>query len=197
MGAPKALLEFHGETFIERLIRILGVVSDPVIVAVGHHSAAIQARVKSPVRWAVNPDPDRGQLSSLQVALRLVPDDAEGFLFIPVDCPVVRSSTVERVARAFWERAARDGHRGPLSPDQRERLPHVLVIPRRGDHRGHPVCAAMPVRDELLSLPPTGQAREVVHRHIAETLYVDVDDAGILSDIDDPEAYRRLLETAG
>ena len=38
-------------------------------------------------------------------------------------------------------------------------------------------------------------SRWVVHAHRAETLYVDVDDPGIFSDIDDPEAYRRLVES--
>src|SRR5438105_2577084 len=66
MGTPKALLDFHGESFVERLIRIVTRVADPVIVAVGHHAEAIQKQVQASVTWAVNPDPDRGQLSSLQ-----------------------------------------------------------------------------------------------------------------------------------
>jgi CTP:molybdopterin cytidylyltransferase MocA len=47
-------------------------------------------------------------------------------------------------------------------------------------------------------LEPTAEAREVVHRHVARTEYVDVDDEGIFTDIDTPEAYRRLRgETVG
>ena len=45
---------------------------------------------------------------------------------------------------------------------------------------------------EFLALPPTSQAKEIVNRYEAHTLYVDVDDAGVLADIDDPEAYRNL-----
>jgi len=156
-------------------------VADPVIVALGYHADAIQTQVKVPhsaVTWAVNPDPGRGQFSSLQTALALVPADAEGFLFIPVDCPAVKLSTVERAGRAFKDRPP-----GTL-----------LVIPRCGDRRGHPVFAARPLLDEFLALAPTAQARDVVHRHIPDTKYIDVDDAGILSDVDDPEAYSRLVE---
>jgi CTP:molybdopterin cytidylyltransferase MocA len=36
----------------------------------------------------------------------------------------------------------------------------------------------------------------VVDRHAEEARFVDVDDAGILTDVDDPAAYRRLIETA-
>ena len=50
---------------------------------------------------------------------------------------------------------------------------------------------------ELLALPPDAQAREVIHRHREHTVYLDVDDPGILEDIDDPEAYRRLTGEDG
>jgi molybdenum cofactor cytidylyltransferase len=72
----------------------------------------------------------------------------------------------------------------------------LFVIPRCGGRRGHPVFAARPIASELLALPAEAQAREVVHRHVSQTLYVDVDDPGILADIDDPSAYRELVEAA-
>jgi CTP:molybdopterin cytidylyltransferase MocA len=68
----------------------------------------------------------------------------------------------------------------------------LFVIPSYRGHHGHPVCAACELLAEFLALPPTGQAREVVHRHIAQTQYIDVEDAGILVDVDDAAAYRRL-----
>jgi molybdenum cofactor cytidylyltransferase len=70
-----------------------------------------------------------------------------------------------------------------------------LVIPRQSGRRGHPVFAARSIAAELLALPPTAEAREVVHAHVDGTEYVDVDDAGIFTDVDDPEAYRRLKES--
>ena len=61
--------------------------------------------------------------------------------------------------------------------------------------RGHPVACRAALAQELLALPPTAKASDVIHAHIAETLYVDVPDAGILTDIDDPQAYEALLAT--
>src|SRR5262249_39848884 len=69
MGTPKALLDYRGETFLDRLIRVTGAVCDPVIVVLGHHAQEIRGRVKSAAHFVVNPDPERGQLSSLQTAL--------------------------------------------------------------------------------------------------------------------------------
>ena len=42
---------------------------------------------------------------------------------------------------------------------------------------------------------PDSQARAVTHRHASEIRYIDVVDPGILDDIDEPEAYHRLLQS--
>jgi CTP:molybdopterin cytidylyltransferase MocA len=179
MGSPKALLEYRGETFIQRLVRVLSSVCAPVIVVLGYHAAEIRRNIARGPTIAVNPAPERGQLSSLQTALAALPSDAEGFLFTPVDSPAVEIETVVRLTDEFRRRA-------PAT---------LLVIPRFQGKHGHPVFAARAIADEILALPPAAQAREVIHGHIPETVYVDVNDPGILTDIDDREAYRRLSET--
>jgi molybdenum cofactor cytidylyltransferase len=115
----------------------------------------------------------------LQTALAAVPNDAEGFLFLPVDCPAPEPETVRLIVDAFHSAE------GPL-----------LVIPRHDGRRGHPVCARRELIAEFLALPAEGQAKEVVHRHADRTRYLDTFDPGVLADIDDPEAYRILQEAA-
>jgi len=176
MGRPKALLDFHGETFIARLVRILGVVCDPVIVALGHGAETLRPHVPPPARVVVNPDPDRGQLSSLQIALAAVPEDAAGVLFTLVDCPAVRETTAQAVKQAFLDRPS----------------PCRVVIPRFAGRRGHPVCVASSLIPEFRALPPTAETRAVINANADGILYLDVDDPGILTDADDPEAYARL-----
>jgi molybdenum cofactor cytidylyltransferase len=170
MGTPKALLEYRGETFLDRLIRVLGEVCHPVIVVLGYHAEEIRASALGRADFVLNPDPARGQLSSLQTGLAAVPADAEGFMFLPVDCPSVGVETVRAIAANASE---------------------LLVIPRWERQRGHPVYA----RRELIAefLAEEGSAKNVVHRHAA--VYLDVADAGVLSDIDDPGAYRVLVES--
>ena len=176
MGTPKALLEFRGETFIARLIRVMSAACSPVIVALGHpHGDALGAAGVG-AEFAVNPDPSRGQLSSLQCALALVPEQAEGFLFQPVDCPAVDAETVRRIAAALLE--------------------HPLVVPRYGGDRGHPVGVRREMIAEFLALPAEASAKEIIRRHAARTCYLDVNDAGVLGDVDDREAYRILQESA-
>ncbi len=172
MGSPKALLDYRGETFAGRLIRMLSRYCDPVMVVTGRDSEAIRAGVAEKARFVVNPDPDRGQLSSLQTALAELPAEAEGFLFIPVDCPTVEERTVATLLG---------------------KLPGAkIVIPRYAGRRGHPVCVARSLAPEFLERPASDETRAVIQKHPDEIAYVDVDDPGVLADIDDREAYTRL-----
>jgi molybdenum cofactor cytidylyltransferase len=178
MGTPKALLDYRGETFVGRLVRVLGTSCNPVIVVLGYHADALRQAIPQTARVVINPDPGRGQLSSLQTGLIALPAEVDGFAFIPVDSPAVEPDTVAQLARGFEERRAST----------------LLVIPRQSGRRGHPVIAAGSIAAEFLALPPTAEARDIVHAHVDRTEYVDVDDAGIFTDVDDPEAYRRLKE---
>ncbi len=172
MGSPKALLEYQGETFVARLIRIFSKFCDPVMVVAGRHADQIRAAVAS--RVVVNRDPDRGQLSSLQTALVELPATVDAFLFTPVDCPTFEESTVAALIELFRNSG------GPL------------VIPKYRGKRGHPVLVNGSLVPEFLNLAPTEETRVVVNRHAQAIRYLELDDAGVLADVDDPEAYQAL-----
>ncbi len=177
MGTPKALLRFQEETFLDRLIRVFGGVCDPVIVVVGQHADQIRAGVerRAEVLFAVNPDPERGMLSSLQCGLALVPATAGAAMFLPVDHPNIEASTIETLAARFRAEGA-----------------PVTVPTYLGEH-GHPVCIARPLIDELLALPAEAKASDVIHRHVAGASYIEVMDKAVVTDVDDPAAYADLL----
>ena len=174
MGSPKALLEFRGETFIDRLIRCFSAHCSPVIVVLGHEPEVIRAGVRSrfKVSFVLNTEYQRGQFSSMQCGLRAVPEDADGVVFTPVDHPNVEGATVAKLIASEA----------------------LIAIPQYLGRHGHPVLFSRSLIPEFLSLPADSQARDITHRHASEIRYIDVTDAGILDDIDDPEAYHRLLE---
>ncbi len=181
MGSPKALLEFHGETFLDRLIGIFARNCGSVTVVLGHDpSIRHSLRRANEAQFAVNSDFELGQLSSLQCGLRAVPAGSGAVVFTPVDYPSIAADTVHRLVQAWCE----DGGES------------LFVIPRHEGRRGHPVLFASSVTHEFLELPSDAEARTVVRKNIHRTRYVDVQDAGILRDIDDPHAYVKLLKTA-
>lgn len=177
MGRPKALLPATraGETFIERLVGTLiaGGIDDVVVVA-GETAPAIRTRLGFRARVVVNPDVDRGQLSSILVGLEVV--DRPGVLAVmiaPVDQPLVSETTVRALAEA-WRR-----NRAPI------------VRPVREGRHGHPVIFDRAVFDELRAANPMSGARAVVHAHAENLVEIAVDDDGAFGDIDTPADYER------
>lgn len=177
MGAPKALLKFEGETFLDRMIRLFGEVASPVIVVLGHQSADIRAGIEraSEATFAVNPDPERGMLSSLQCGLSALRAEPKAVMFTPVDHPNLQTATLATLAARF----------------EAEQAP-VTVPTYHGSH-GHPVCIARALVEELLALPPTAMASDVIHKYVDRTVYIEVPDPAVTSDVDDPKAYASLL----
>ena len=176
MGSPKALLRYREESFLDTLIGLFEARCAPVIVVLGAHAEVIRASAARPATFVVNADFRLGQTSSMQCGLRAVPPEAEGVLFTLVDHPAVAGATLDALLAA-----APAGRAQPL-----------VRVPRYGDRRGHPIWFARGLIAEFLALPETGAAREIVRGHAAETEFVDVNDPGILADIDDPEAYASL-----
>jgi molybdenum cofactor cytidylyltransferase len=171
MGTPKALLPIAGETFLDRLIRLFVPICDPVMVVLGHNSE----RLCPSVPFTINPDPERGMLSSLQCGLSELPANSQGVIFTPVDYPSVQSATLVRIAAAFRQRGS------------------DIVIPVYLGRNGHPVCVSRRIAQELLALPVSAQARDVIRQHRDRTSFVDVDDPGVVADIDTPADYQKLL----
>ncbi len=178
MGTPKALLEMEGVFFLDRLIAAFSPVCDPLLVVLGYDAERIQGTIAHKPDIVLNPDPSRGMFSSLQCGLRSLPARIEAAIFTPVDYPAIRADTVAALARAYQQ------FRGPVTR------------PRYDGERGHPVCISRQVIDELLALPVTAQARDLIHAYRPQTEYVEVNDAGILADVDVPEDYRRLKAQA-
>ena len=168
MGADKALLDYHGSTFLEHLIGLFLPRVSPVVVVLGHHAEKIRAAVPPGVTCVVNTQYQQGQLSSLQAGIRAVPGDA---LVTLVDHPTVAPATIDAIL----------GHASAS-----------LVIPRYHGRRGHPVLFSRSLLDEILALPVSASAKQVVRAHEHAALYLDVDDPGVLHDIDTPADYQAL-----
>jgi molybdenum cofactor cytidylyltransferase len=177
MGTPKALLTFAGETFLDRLIGIFEPVCSKVVVVLGHSGDTIRAGLSRTAEFAVNPDPERGQLSSLQCGFHALHQDHGAVFFTPVDYPGIRPETVAAIQSAM-------------------KVGDAAVVPAYRGRHGHPVLIAPQLVSEFLDLGISATARDVMHRHTERTRYIEVDDPGILLDVDDPEAYRALTHVA-
>jgi CTP:molybdopterin cytidylyltransferase MocA len=182
MGFPKALLaDAGGRSFVARILATLAAagLTDLVVVTGRDHDAVCEAlsagAVPVPPTVVRNPDPSRGQLSSLWVGMDAVrAPAAPGLLVTLVDVPLVEVSTV-RTLLDVWERT-----RAPV------------VRPARGDRHGHPVIFDRVLFEELRRAPIDAGAKAVLQAHAAQVVDVPVEDEGCLVDIDTPEQYGRM-----
>jgi molybdenum cofactor cytidylyltransferase len=174
MGTPKALLDAGaGDSFLDRLAGLFLDARCAVYVVLGEDAAAVAqaSRRGSEMTFVLNPEPSRGQLSSLQCGLRAAMARADAIFFTPVDAPGISRETI-LVLKDF------------LSGMD-------FAIPIFEGKRGHPVLMRAGCAAEFLNPPEGASARDILHARRASTRFVEVADPGILEDIDDPAGYER------
>ncbi len=188
MGRDKALLpwppgeEGHGpqaETFLSAVVRAVGAATDFVVIVAGRNEAAI-----APIAYSngasiiANPDPSRGQFSSLQIGLREVLNRGRDAAIVTlVDRPPARAATVQ-VLRDAFEAAPRN---------------IWVVIPQVSGKHGHPYVAGREMIEKFLQAPANSSAREIEHRYQEHIQYVEVDDPFVILNVNTPEDYAALI----
>ena len=150
--------------------RLLAVV--PRVVAVVRPGSDALARLLNDAGCEVvfAPAAERGMGASLAAGIE-ASDDAEGWIVALADMPRIAVTTIEALARAL------DGGAS-------------LVAPFYEGQRGHPVGFGVAHRDALLKLDGDAGARSLLISQRVTRL--DVDDPGILRDVDTPEDLRNV-----
>ena len=169
MHRPKALLPLEGRTFLETLMdRLARAGVAPILVILGAASEEIRHTIKlSLARVVINPEPSRGQVSSIHCGNHaLAPGEVDGLFIAPVDTPRVQVATLRALMEA---------------------LPgHPLAVPVYHGRRGHPALFSAALFPELLRAPLDQGARAVVHA-TPDRVEVSSDDPTVLEDFDVPE----------
>ena len=175
-GGRKLLALVDGEPLLDRTIRSLleGGASEVIVVVGTADRAALERDVNAMndarVRPVENPDPARGMFSSIQEGVVTASGDA--LVVLPGDMPFVRPETV----RLLIDRHRESG---------------AIVSPRYRGKRGHPVVLPMRLRDEIRTTPTSANLHEVIKRHADTRVDLDLDDPGIVRDVDTPSDLER------
>jgi len=173
MGRCKQLLPLGDRTVIARCLETLlaGGVAEIVVVVSGDGQAVADAARLSPVRVAVNQDPGGDMASSIRAGRDVLPAGISGVIVALCDYPLVSAATVTRLL---------EGHLD---------FSNSIIIPCHGGRRGHPLLFPRSTLDDLTS----GLIlRDLVQRCPERIRCLDVDDPGVLIDMDTPEDYHRI-----
>ena len=176
MGRPKQLLAFQGKTILDQVVfNALQSELTQVIVVLGHAAPTIQKQVDfSAVHVVVNNDYAVGQSSSLKKGVAAVADCCEGAMFLLGDQPLVGHETINELIHVF---------RSALSP---------IVIPFCKGKRGNPVIIHRDLFPQIDSLTGDVGARLLFDRYKESIMAVEVEDTGILFDVDTWKDFKEL-----
>lgn len=191
MGTDKALLPWpppsdpdsnSGSTFLSSAIRLLSPFNDMVFVVAGKNASTIAPVVYANGAFLIeNPDPARGQFSSLRIGLQeVLTRGRDSVMLTLVDRPPVRPETVENLVAAFL-----------LALGAQK----WAVVPEREGKHGHPILIGRDMVEAFLKAPETATARDVEHQHWDKIRYVSIPDSMIAVNINTPEDYAALRST--
>lgn len=174
MGSQKLLLPFGENTIIETVIdNVLNSSIDHVMVVLGPKQESILKVIgKRPVQFCHNKEHEKGMLSSIICGIRALPADAVSALIFLGDQPGIPPAVTNSVIEAYNEEL------------------FGIVIPVHNHRRGHPLLVDMKYRKEVEKLDLEEGLRALRHHFPQDVLEVEVDEPGILMDIDTSEDYK-------
>jgi molybdenum cofactor cytidylyltransferase len=182
MGKPKLMLPIGGQPMVAGVVEALraGGAGEIVLVTAPGDAELRAWAVATGVSAAVNPQPERGMLSTIQAGIAALGGSAELagreeiLLVSPADLPGLHPATVAALLRRMAETGA------------------PIAVPVHHDRHGHPLAIAPRLIPEIDTLDPAVGLRQLRDRHAAELLEVEVEDPGAVLDVDTPEDYARL-----
>ena len=178
MGRDKALLPWRDGTFLSAAIRALQPVTELVLVVAGANAPMLEPIANAYAAFmAINPEPQRGQFSSLQTGLQEVLNRGRDAAIVTlVDRPAAELETVEQIKAAF------------LASQE-----HIwAVVPEYGGKHGHPIVIGREMIEAFLRAPVGSNARDVEHAQKGHIRYLPLNDPLIAANIDTPEDFERI-----
>ncbi|WP_339201823.1 nucleotidyltransferase family protein [Peribacillus sp. FSL P2-0133] len=176
-NAFKMTLPMGQMSVLEQTISKFEGLCSRIIVVAGFQAEIIQEEIAKiisknaysfQIKFVYNDYFNQGMFHSIQKGCNEV--NAPTFFITPGDCPLVKKETVQLLAK----------HKGNV------------VIPSFDNKGGHPIKLSIEVKQKILETNPESNLRVVLGGY--EKQYMNVDDAGVLMDVDTPEDYQKAID---
>ena len=179
MGKEKVLLPLGASSSLERVLSTLHEcgIEEPVVVLREDLPEAITRARRLGGRVILNPHPEEEMLVSIRLGITELPAGVTAFFVWPVDHPTVTAATVETLA-------------GQADPGR-------AVLPVFRGRRGHPALIGKDLLPEIARIAANRGLRELWRARPEVLRELDVEDPGVLLDLDTPEDYEEALRRIG
>jgi molybdenum cofactor cytidylyltransferase len=181
MGQAKQLLPLGDTTVLAQTLKNTRHARlHEIVLVLGSSAEAIRHQLPLlDLKLVINPEYQQGIASSLRLGICALDPHSDATLIILGDQPFTRPETLEQIADAY----------------HRSRAP--IVIPSYQGTRGNPVLLDRSVFEEAMVLQGDTGCRALFSKHLGEIVNVEVEDDGVLLDIDNPEDYQLLTKRSG
>ncbi|WP_035424917.1 nucleotidyltransferase family protein [Bacillus sp. UNC438CL73TsuS30] len=175
-NAFKLTLPLGQMTVLEQTISKYEGICSRVIVVAGFQAEIIQkeiAKISSKnaysfqIKFVYNENFTQGMFRSIQAGCNEV--QSTTFFLTPGDCPLVKKETIQLIEKSEGD----------------------VVIPSFHYKGGHPIKLSSEVKKAILETHPDRNLREVLNQY--EKNYMNVEDPGVLMDVDTQEDYQKAL----
>ena len=176
MGAPKQMLPLGDTTMLGQTLEHLHQANmEEVLLVLGAQAETIQQSLPSipNLRTIYNPNYQQGMATSLQAGLAALGPETESVLIVLADQPFLQPQTIRRLAD--HSTAAK------------------ILIPTYRGKRGNPVRLHRLLFPEAMALEGDVGCRALFATHPDQIEMLEVEDEGILLDLDTPKDYQRHL----
>ncbi len=181
MGRPKLILPFGGRAMLERALDAYrGARVDEIIVVLGADADLVRKKVRfRGEKVVVNRDFRTGMSSSLRMGIKATGSRAEAAIVGLGDQPFLTSETVDKMVDAY--RTAKS----------------AVVIPVYRGRRGNPVLFDRSLFPRIMGIQGDVGAKSVVRDNESSLTEVEVEDRGVVVDVDTPSDYGRHSKMSG
>jgi len=182
MGSVKQLLPLWGKPMLQHTIsHIEASRADYIVLVLGYKARDIEKGLElRRTRVIYNHDYARGMSSSIRAAVKSLPEEVEAVVFVLGDQPLVKPSTIDRLIQAYLSQSG--GAR--------------IFIPVYRGRRGNPVLIHRSLFPLLLGLEGDRGARNLIDENPELVSEVEVEDPGVLIDVDTFDDYKALRDTS-
>jgi CTP:molybdopterin cytidylyltransferase MocA len=173
MGRSKQLLPLGPKPVICRCLdSVLDAGIQDIVVVLGAGSDKIAAAISGmPVRTIINNDPRSDMAESVRTGIRAMDGSPSGILVCLSDHPLVSAETIRTIVRQHHE------------------TPDSVIIPCHQGKRGHPTLFPNKIITEVFS---GITLRDIIRNNSHKVRAIDVDDEGVVLDMDTEEDYRMI-----
>ncbi len=154
---------------------------DRVFVVTGHDRERVRDELKDkPVTFVHNREYAQGLSTSLRTALAQLPKKTSAALICLGDMPFVDSSQINALIDAF-------------DPGRQQNI----CVPTYQGKRGNPVLWGHRYFQEMMEVQGDVGAKHIIGEYEDSVIEVAMDDVGVVTDFDTPEAYAKIHQESG